>query len=64
MQVMNRKKLVKEKIDRIKNGFSAYAETVEIANLLKKEILALNLNVHEDVTEIGSWFIPIKTDYN
>ncbi|MFT4415157.1 hypothetical protein ACLM5H_14945 [Fredinandcohnia humi] len=58
MYIINRRKLLNEKMARIKNGYSAYAESMEIANLLKKEIQALNLNVHEEVTDIGSWFIP------
>lgn len=51
---------MKEKVDRLKNGYSAYAESQEVATLLKKEIQALNLHVYEDVTEVGSWFIPDK----
>ncbi|WP_078545117.1 hypothetical protein [Litchfieldia alkalitelluris] len=62
MQIIHRKKLVKEKVDRIKNGYSAYAESVELANMLKKEIQALNLNVYEDATEVGFWFIPNKIE--
>lgn len=54
--------VVKEKINRLKGGYSAYVETVEIANMVKKEIQALKLNVHEDNTEIGSWFIPVKSE--
>ncbi|MBD8068961.1 hypothetical protein [Bacillus sp. PS06] len=60
MHIIQRKKLVKEKVDRLKNGYSAYAESQEVATLLKKEIQALNLHVYEDVTEVGSWFIPDK----
>lgn len=60
MYIINRKKLVKEKIDRIKGGYSAYVETVEVANLIKKELQALKLEIYEDVTDIGSWFIPVK----
>ncbi|MDF0727518.1 hypothetical protein PY093_12545 [Cytobacillus sp. S13-E01] len=60
MKIINRRTIVQEKLDLIKNGYSAYAETFEIANLLKKEIQALNLQVHEDVTDVGSWFIPEK----
>ncbi|AZB44926.1 hypothetical protein CEF21_17245 [Bacillus sp. FJAT-42376] len=49
---------VKEKVERMKSGYSAYAESPEMASLLKKEISKLKLRVYEDVTEIGSWFIP------
>jgi hypothetical protein len=60
MKIINRRKIVQEKLDLIQAGYSAYAESFEIANLLKKEIQALNLQVHEDITNVGSWFIPEK----
>ncbi|WP_010678407.1 hypothetical protein [Bacillus timonensis] len=59
---INRRKLLNEKMARIKNGYSAYAESPDVVNAIKKEIQALNLNVLEEVTEIGSWFIPIKAE--
>lgn len=58
MHIIHRRRLVQDKIERIRDGYSAYAETIEIANLVKRELEALNLTVHEDVTEHGSWFIP------
>ncbi|WP_449537235.1 hypothetical protein [Ferdinandcohnia sp. Marseille-Q9671] len=57
---INRRTMLNEKMARIKNGYSAYAESSEVVNAIKKEIQALNLNVHEEVTEVGSWFIPEK----
>lgn len=60
MHIINRRKLVKEKVDKIKGGYSAYAETVEVANMVKKELQVLSLEVYEDVTDMGSWFIPVK----
>ncbi|MEH7226445.1 hypothetical protein V7112_21745 [Bacillus sp. JJ1566] len=59
---INRRKLLNEKMARIKNGFSAYAESPDVINAIKKEIQALNLNVLEEVTEVGSWFIPVKVE--
>jgi hypothetical protein len=59
---INRRKLLNEKMARIKNGYSAYAESPEVVNALKKEIQALDLNVLEEVTDLGSWFIPVKVD--
>jgi hypothetical protein len=60
MHIIN-KRLVKEQVDRIKGGHSAYVETAEMANMVKKEIQVLSLEFYEDVTDIGSWFIPIKS---
>ncbi|MFD1737108.1 hypothetical protein ACFSCX_11150 [Bacillus salitolerans] len=58
--IINRKQLVREKLQQILSGYSAYAETKEVANLLLKELQALNIEVYVDNTNIGSWFIPVK----
>ncbi|MCA1032333.1 hypothetical protein LCL95_14965 [Bacillus timonensis] len=58
MERLMTKKIIQEKLDRIKKGYSAYAENGEISHLLKKEIKALGLTVHEEITDLGSWFIP------
>lgn len=60
MYIINSKKLALEKVEHIKKGFSAYVESPEIANLIKKELKILNLDVYEDATDIGFWFIPNK----
>ncbi len=58
--IINRKELAREKVKELQNGFSAFAETKEVAELIKRELAKLNLKVHEDVTDVGSWFIPEK----
>jgi hypothetical protein len=58
MDIFNSKKIAQEKLEYIKNGFSAYVESAELAKLIKKEIQLLNLDVYEDTTDIGIWFIP------
>ncbi|OAS88796.1 MULTISPECIES: hypothetical protein [Metabacillus] len=58
MDIFNSKKIAQEKLEHIKNGFSAYVESAELAKLIKKEIQVLNLDVYEDATDIGVWFIP------
>ncbi|MGM0874890.1 MAG: hypothetical protein ACQEWV_08820 [Bacillota bacterium] len=58
MYIFNSRKLAQEKLEHIKNGFSAYVESPELANLIKKEIQVLKLDVYEDNTEFGFWFIP------
>jgi hypothetical protein len=60
--IINRKQLVREKVQQIIAGYSAYAETKEVATMLKKELQLLNIDVYEDSTNIGSWFIPIKSE--
>ncbi|EIT85449.1 hypothetical protein A374_09438 [Fictibacillus macauensis ZFHKF-1] len=58
--IINRKEIAQAQVKKIQEGFSAFAETREVAELIKKELLRLNIPVHEDVTEVGSWFIPEK----
>lgn len=60
MYVLNHKKMARENVERIKNGYSAYAESHQLASLIKKELLAQGLTFHEDSTEFGYWFIPEK----
>ncbi|MGD6795551.1 hypothetical protein [Metabacillus indicus] len=60
MYVLNHKQMAREKAARLKEGFSAYAESNELASLIKKELLAQGLTFHEDSTEFGYWFIPVK----
>lgn len=62
MDILSRKKMLNEKVERIKRGYSAYAESAEMANLLKKELGIQKLKVYEDITEFGSWFIPETTN--
>ncbi|WP_253296129.1 hypothetical protein [Bacillus paralicheniformis] len=50
--------MARDKVNRIKLGYSAYAETESLASLIKRELRAQNIHVYEDVTDIGSWFIP------
>ena len=58
MYILNSKKVAQEKVETIKKGFSAYVESAELAGLIKKELKKLQLDVYEDVTELGFWFIP------
>ncbi|MBD1380105.1 hypothetical protein [Metabacillus arenae] len=58
MFVINNRRLAQEKVDRILQGYSAYAESKELAYLIKKELEARQLPFFEDRTEIGYWFIP------
>jgi hypothetical protein len=59
--IISRKAIAKAKIEKLKNGYSAYAETREVADLIEKEIAAMNMEVHIDRTSIGCWFIPGET---
>ncbi|WP_027964261.1 hypothetical protein [Halalkalibacillus halophilus] len=58
MFVVHKQQLANEKVDRLKNGYSAYAETEELIRLVKRRIQHLNLDIFEDHTDLGSWFIP------
>lgn len=56
--VLDRKAMAQKKVDKIKAGLSAFAETKEVSELIRKQLAKEGIAVHEDVTEVGSWFIP------
>ncbi|MCL7747786.1 hypothetical protein [Halalkalibacter alkaliphilus] len=58
--VINRKEMAFKKIEKIKNGFSAFAESKEVTELIRNELKKQKIDVHEDVTEVGSWFTPVN----
>lgn len=58
--IMNRREIARDKVRKIKNGFSAFAETKEVIELVKKELEKENIPVYIDETAKGSWFIPVK----
>ncbi|RSK28144.1 hypothetical protein EJF36_15345 [Bacillus sp. HMF5848] len=58
MRIITQRRVVNQKLQQIMNGYSAYVETPKIARLLEKEIQQLQLHVHQDKTDLGTWFIP------
>ncbi|MCY9420318.1 hypothetical protein [Bacillus paralicheniformis] len=58
MYIYSYHQLARDKVNRKALGYSAYAETESLASLIKRELRAQNIHVYEDVTDIGSWFIP------
>jgi hypothetical protein len=58
--IINRKEMARAKVEKLRNGYSAFAETKEVADLIRKEAMNLNIDFEEDVTELGSWFTPVK----
>lgn len=62
MFILNHKRLVQEKIEKLTNGETAYAESQEVIRLVKRELIKKKLVVLMDETEIGCWFIPQKTN--
>lgn len=64
MYIIDHKQMAKDKINQILNGKSAFAESADLVNLIKKEIELKNLKVYEDKTEFGYWFIPLQEDIN
>lgn len=58
--VINRKEMARAKIEQLKQGFSAFAETSEVATIIEKELRDLDIDIHVDRTSKGSWFIPVN----
>ncbi|MGV4319302.1 hypothetical protein [Bacillus mojavensis] len=63
MEVYSDRQLAKDQAARLRQGFSAYAETNSLASLIKKELQSNNLQVYEDLTEFGCWFIPVTDEH-
>ncbi|MBU5468106.1 hypothetical protein KQI49_14855 [Virgibacillus sp. MSJ-26] len=51
-----------QKVNLLKNGFSAYAESAELIRLIKRDIFNYALNVFYDETSSGCWFIPLSSE--
>lgn len=62
--IINRRALARAKVEKLKKGLSAYAETKEVAMLVEKYVKEQNLNVDIDKTPLGTWFIPVKEEKN
>jgi hypothetical protein len=58
--IINRREMARAKVERLKNGFSAFSETTAVTELIMKYITEENLRIHIDKTPYGCWFIPIK----
>ncbi|WP_188453421.1 hypothetical protein [Virgibacillus oceani] len=60
MLIMNQRRIRDEKINQLKVGQTAYAESDELIRLIKRDIEKNNLHVHCDETAAGCWFIPLQ----
>ncbi|WP_226036433.1 hypothetical protein [Aquibacillus saliphilus] len=60
MFIMSRRLVVEEKINKLTQGYNAYAETEEIIRLMKREISKKQISVICDQTDNGCWFIPTQ----
>ncbi|WP_100373749.1 hypothetical protein [Bacillus sp. FJAT-45037] len=58
--VLSRKAMALKKVEKIKAGLSAFAESKEVSEMIRKQLAKEGIAVSEDVTEVGSWFIPEK----
>ncbi|API90834.1 MULTISPECIES: hypothetical protein [Bacillota] len=62
MWVISRRKQKDEKIARLKQGDSAYAESQELIRLMKRDIEKEHLQVIYEETTSGCWFIPVDNN--
>lgn len=56
--IISRKQMALAKVEELKQGYSAYAETAEVTRLIERELKRIDLPVHIDRTSQGCWFIP------
>ncbi|WP_044640890.1 hypothetical protein [Risungbinella massiliensis] len=56
--IINRKHLARQKLEKLRKGYSVYTETKEVQEYLEKEIDQAGIKVTIDRTPIGTWYIP------
>lgn len=56
--IISRRDMARAKVEKIKQGFSAFSETMEVTELIERYIKEEDLDVHIDKTDLGCWFIP------
>ena len=60
MLVMSRRAIAGEQLERLKKGYTAFAESEEVKKIIKQEAQKLHLTIICDETDNGCWFIPEK----
>ncbi|EPE62889.1 hypothetical protein EVJ27_02210 [Exiguobacterium sp. SH3S2] len=60
--IINRGKIARDKLELLQNGQTVFADSPEIIERLRKYITEYQLDVVEDVTDRGTWFIPQDDD--
>ncbi|MBP2077344.1 hypothetical protein [Oceanobacillus polygoni] len=61
MLPINLRRIRDEKMNQLRKGQNAYAETEELVRLMKRAIEKENMPVQCDATNSGCWFIPLST---
>ncbi|MCT4787227.1 hypothetical protein ACFQO8_04495 [Exiguobacterium aestuarii] len=56
--IINRGQIARDKLEKLQNGQTVFADSPEIIDRLRKYIAEYQLDVVEDVTDRGTWFIP------
>lgn len=56
--IISPKKIAQAKVKKLKDGYSAFAETEKVATLIRKQLEDQEIHVIVDKTEHGYWFIP------
>jgi len=59
MRVIHQRRMRDKKIEELKCGYSAYAESSELIRLIKRRITEEQLSVQWEETNTGCWFIPL-----
>ena len=58
--IINRGQIARDKLEKLQHGQTVFADSPEIIDRLRKYITEYQLDVVEDVTERGTWFIPTE----
>lgn len=60
--VISNKRLARAHVEKLKEGYSAFTESPEVARYIEKELDSLGFSVHIDRTPYGFWYIPLRDE--
>ncbi|WP_240374619.1 hypothetical protein [Bacillus piscicola] len=52
--------LISQKVEKVKAGYSVFVESTELIEKIRNLLAENDIQVHEDQTDQGSWFIPVN----
>lgn len=64
MLVIHHHRMRDNKMEQLKNGYTAYCESPELIRLMKRRINKEHLHVLCEETSSGCWFIPVEGKVN
>ena len=60
--IISDRELCNQKIESLKNGHNAFAESEKLIHRIEKEVVKENLKVLFERTPAGCWIIPVRKE--